>query len=64
MGEPTAAVSTAREPKLLDRVREAARVRHLSLRTERAYAQWVRRYILFHGKRHPAEIVRSPIDVL
>jgi integrase-like protein len=62
MGEPTAAVSTAREPKLLDRVREAARVRHLSLRTERAYAQWVRRYILFHGKRHPAEMGEAEIN--
>jgi integrase len=61
MIEPTAAVSTAREPKLLDRVREAARVRHLS-RTERAYAQWVRRYILFHGKRHPAEIGEAEIN--
>jgi hypothetical protein len=40
-----------REPKLLDRVREALRVRHMSLRTEKAYLHWIRRYILFHGKR-------------
>jgi integron integrase len=40
-------------PKLLDRVRHAARTRHLSIRTEEAYAQWVRRYVVYHGKRHP-----------
>ena len=41
-------------PRLLARVREAIRLRHYSLRTERAYVHWIRRYILFHGKRHPA----------
>jgi len=54
--------SAVREPKLLDRVREAARVRHLSLRTERTYVQWIRRYILFHGKRHPAEMAEVEIN--
>jgi len=39
--------------KLLDRVRAALRARHYSLRTEEAYAGWIRRFILFHGKRHP-----------
>jgi len=43
-------------PKLLDRVRLAIRTRHLSLRTEQAYVQWIRRFILFHGKRHPKEM--------
>lgn len=52
-----------REPKLLDRVREAARVRHLSLRTEKAYVHWAKRYILFHGKRHPLEMGESEINV-
>jgi hypothetical protein len=42
-----------RPPKLLDRVREACRVRHYGLRTEDAYADWVKRFILFHNKRHP-----------
>ena len=41
------------KPRLMDRLREAIRVRHYSLRTEEAYRQWVRRFILFHGKRHP-----------
>jgi hypothetical protein len=44
------------KPKLFDRVRAATRVRHLSLRTERAYSDWIRRYILFHRKRHPEEM--------
>ncbi len=45
-------------PKLLDRVREAIRVRHYSRRTESAYVHWIRRYILFHKKRHPSDMVR------
>jgi integrase len=45
-----------RRPRLLDVVREALRVRHYSRRTERAYVGWIRRYVLFHGKRHPAEM--------
>jgi hypothetical protein len=48
----------AQPPKLLDRVRAAIRTRHYSIRTEEAYVGWIRRFILFHKKRHPAEIVR------
>ena len=44
------------KPRLLDRVRAALRLRHYSRRTEEAYVAWSRRYILFHGKRHPAEM--------
>lgn len=40
----------------MDRVRAAMRVRHFSRRTEDAYAAWIRRFIVFHGKRHPAEM--------
>lgn len=43
-------------PKLLDQLRESLRVRHYSLRTEDAYVDWARRFILFHGKRHPREV--------
>jgi len=43
-------------PRLLDVVREAIRIRHYSLRTEDTYVDWVRRFILFHGKRHPREL--------
>ncbi len=44
------------KPRLLDRVRDAIRARHYSRRTEDAYVGWIRRYIFFHGKRHPAEM--------
>jgi site-specific recombinase XerD len=44
------------KPRLLDRVRDAIRSRHYSRRTEKTYVAWIRRYILFHGKRHPAEM--------
>jgi site-specific recombinase XerD len=43
-------------PKLLDRVRLAIRVRHYSHRTEECYVAWVRRYVHFHERRHPAEL--------
>lgn len=43
-------------PRLLEQLRDSLRVRHYSLRTERAYFEWTRRYILFHGKRHPREM--------
>ena len=48
--------ASAPKPRLLDRVREAVRARHYSRRTEEAYVAWIRRYIFFHGKRHPAEM--------
>jgi hypothetical protein len=44
------------KPRLLDRVREAVRARQYSRRTEKAYVHWIKRYIFFHGKRHPAEM--------
>lgn len=44
------------KPRLLDQTRDALRVRHYSLRTEATYIQWIRRFILFHGKRHPSEM--------
>jgi len=43
-------------PRLFDVLREAIRLRHYSLRTEDTYVDWVRRFILFHGKRHPREL--------
>jgi hypothetical protein len=45
-----------RPPRLLDRVRQALRARHYSRRTEESYVAWIRRYIVFHGKRHPIEL--------
>jgi len=49
-------------PKLLDRVREAIRVRHYRRRTEEAYVTWIRRYIVFHRKTHPAQMGASEIS--
>jgi integron integrase len=49
------------KPRLLDRVRAAIRQRHYSLRTEEAYADWVRRFVVFHGKRHPEEMGAAEI---
>ena len=49
-------------PRLLDRVRLAIRARHYSLRTEEAYVAWIRRFILFHGKRHPLEMGEAEIN--
>lgn len=43
-------------PKLLDRVRQAIRLRHYSRRTEQAYVAWIRRFIVHNGKRHPREL--------
>ncbi|MDQ3753365.1 MAG: integron integrase [Acidobacteriota bacterium] len=44
------------KPKLLDQVRDVARLKHLSYKTEKAYAYYIKRFILFHQKRHPAEM--------
>jgi hypothetical protein len=42
--------------KLLDYMRNVMRLKHMSLRTEEVYVSWVKRFILFHDKRHPAEM--------
>lgn len=50
-----------REPKLLDRVHIAIRARHYSWRTEKAYIGWIKRFIVFHGKRHPETLGEAEI---
>lgn len=47
---------------MLDQVRERLRLKHYSIRTERAYQGWIKRYILFHGKRHPTEMGKSEVE--
>lgn len=47
---------TPQTPRLLDRLRDAIRRRHYSRRTEEAYVHWTKRFIYFHGKRHPSEL--------
>ena len=56
--DPTAGVPVwqSGQPKLLDRVGDLCRLRHLSLNTQHSYEAWIRRYILFHHKRHPLQI--------
>ncbi len=49
-------------PRLLDQLRHACRVRHYSIRTEDAYHDWAKRFILFHGKRHPNEMGAAEIN--
>lgn len=49
-------------PRLLDRVRHAIRTRHYSRRTEKAYIGWIKRYIFFHGKRHPADMGAAEVS--
>lgn len=52
----------AQSPKLIDLVRLAIRTRHYSRRTEEAYVSWIKRFIFFHGKRHPAEMAEPEIN--
>jgi len=50
------------QPKLLDQVRATIRTLHYSIRTEQAYVDWVRRFILFHNKRHPKDMGKEEIE--
>src|SRR5438552_10247628 len=52
---------TNRPKKLLDQMADRMRIQHLSLKTERSYIEWVRRFILFHNKRHPKEMGGSEV---
>ena len=47
--------------KLLDQVRDAIRLKLYSIRTEESYVTWIKRYILFHNKRHPNEMASAEI---
>ncbi len=49
-------------PKLLTRLRDHLRTRHYSIRTEATYVDWVRRFILFHGKRHPQDMGAAEVE--
>ncbi len=60
-GDGPAAEPDIRPTRLLDRVRHLLRARHYSARTEKAYVGWIRRFILFHDKRHPSELAEPEI---
>lgn len=49
-------------PRLLDLVRQKIRLKHYSLRTEKVYVDWIRRYIFFHQKRHPRDLSAGHIE--
>ncbi len=50
------------EPRLLDQVRNRIRLKHYSIRTEESYVGWVRRFVLFHGKRHPRDMGAAEVE--
>jgi integron integrase len=49
------------KPKLLDQVRDVIRRKHYSIRTEQAYIDWIKRFIIYHGKRHPGEMAEEEV---
>src|SRR4051794_31179044 len=64
MAQPTKQpeAGESRPPKLLDQVRAKLRLLHYAIRTEEAYVDWIRRFILFHHKRHPREMGAIEIE--
>jgi site-specific recombinase XerD len=50
------------KPRLLDLTRNKLRAKHYSYRTEQQYLYWIRRYVLYHGKRHPAEMSGPEVE--
>lgn len=49
-------------PRLLDQLHDRIRVKHYSIRTETAYVDWARRFVLFHGERHPRELAAAEVE--
>jgi integron integrase len=58
----TVAITSTNQPKLLDQVRDRIRRKGYSIRTEKSYAHWIRRYILFHDKRHPKDMGAAEVE--
>ena len=50
------------QPKLLDQVRARIRVKHYSIRTEQAYVDWIKRFIVHFGKRHPRDLGAAEVE--
>lgn len=59
---PTTVKQTPKQPKLLDQLRAEIRKRHYSLRTEKSYVAWCRRFVIFHGMKHPREMGAPEIE--
>jgi integron integrase len=62
MSQETQQSNVAR-PRLLDQVRDRLRCKHYSYRTEQSYLHWIRRFILFHNRRHPEEMAEPEVAV-
>jgi len=63
MAAMIASLPAANKPKLLDQVRDVMRRRQYSIRTEQAYIDWIKRFILYHGKRHPKDMAEKEVAV-
>jgi Phage integrase, N-terminal SAM-like domain len=61
-GNATQPLLAEHKPKLPDQVRSVLRFRHYSYQTEKTYIHWIKRFILFHHKRHPAEMGKKEIE--
>src|SRR5437773_9911881 len=53
--------SAGHKPKLLDQVRDVNRRKHYSIRTEQAYVDWIKRFIIYHKKRHPVDMADEQV---
>lgn len=62
MGYGVGRAGVTEAPKLLDQVRRRIRVKHFSLRTEQAYVAWIRRFVIFNGRKHPAEMGAEEVE--
>ena len=60
--QPENTPSQPAAPKLLDQVRDKIRVKHYSIRTETQYIHWIKRFILYHNKRHPREMGAKEVE--
>jgi site-specific recombinase XerD len=61
MPQNVSPIVSPHKPKLLEQVRDVIRRKHFSIRTEQAYTDWIRRFILFHDKRHPLEMGEAEV---
>ena len=61
-GKPAGACSTPNPSRLSEQVRNAIRLRHYSIRTEQSYLDWIKRFILFHHKKHPKEMGAPEVE--
>ena len=59
--QPSLPAAPGQPPKLLDQLKTEIRLRHYSIRTEQSYVDWAKRYIFFHGKKHPKDMGETEI---